>query len=107
MAHPEEHHDGHHTVALSTHLKVFTALIICTILTVATAKGLDLGAFNWVLAFTIATFKGFLVMAYFMHLTYDEKIYKWIISLSFFFVFLLLLFCVLDIYTRISQTSTL
>ena len=43
------HHEDHHTVELSTHLKVFAALIGCTILTVATAKGLDLGANDYLI----------------------------------------------------------
>jgi cytochrome c oxidase subunit IV len=97
----------HHAISLNTHLKVFAALIGFTLLTVATAKGMDFGSFNWVVAFTIATAKAFLVMAYFMHLKYDEKIFKAIIALSFFFVFLLFIFCVGDLATRIAQTSTL
>lgn len=97
----------HHAISLNTHLKVFAALIGFTVLTVVTAKGMDFGAFNWVVAFSIATAKAFLVMAYFMHLKYDEKIYKMIISLSFFFVLLLFVFCVLDLVTRIPQASTL
>ncbi len=101
------HHEEHHGIPLSTHLKVFAALIGFTVLTVVTAKGMDFGAFNWVVAFSIATAKAFLVMAYFMHLKYDEKIYKMIIASSFFFVFLLFIFCVLDLATRITQTSTL
>lgn len=101
MAHQGE---GHH-IGLSTHLKVFAALIGFTILTVVTAKMMDFGVFNGFIAFSIATAKGFLVMAYFMHLKYDEKIYRWIIASSFFFVLLLFFFCVLDIATRILQQS--
>ncbi len=97
----------HHAISLNTHLKVFAALIGFTVLTVVTAKGMDFGSFNWVVAFSIATAKAFLVMAYFMHLKYDEKIFKWIIISSFFFVFLLFITCVFDIMTRIPQASTL
>jgi cytochrome c oxidase subunit IV len=101
------HHEEHHEITLATHLKVFAALIGLTVLTVITAKGMHFGHFNWVVAFTIATAKAFLVMAYFMHLKYDQKIYKYIIGSSFFFVFLLFFFCVLDILTRIKVVSTL
>ncbi len=101
-------HDGqHHHIPLRTHLNVFAALIGLTILTVVTAKLMDFGALDGFIAFTIATVKGFLVMAYFMHLKYDEKIFKWIIASSFFFVFLLFIFLVLDLSTRILQHSTL
>ncbi len=100
-------HGEHHAITLSTHLKVFAALIGFTVLTVVTAKGMNFGSFNWVVAFSIATAKAFLVMAYFMHLKYDEKIYKYIIASSFFFVFLLFIFCVGDLASRITHTSTL
>jgi cytochrome c oxidase subunit 4 len=100
-------HGSHHIVPLNVFYKVFATLILFTVLTVFTAKFVDLGAFNGLLAFAIATFKGFLVMAYFMHLKYDEKINRLIICSSFVFVFLLFIFCVLDIATRVSQQSAL
>lgn len=98
---------NHHVVPLKVFWTVFAILIALTILTVYTAKYIDLGAFNAVIAFAIATTKGALVMAYFMHLKYDERIYKYIIGSSFFFVFLLFIFCVMDLATRIVQQSTL
>ncbi|MCB9072543.1 MAG: cytochrome C oxidase subunit IV family protein [Bdellovibrionaceae bacterium] len=101
------HHEEHHHITLATHLQVFSALIGLTILTVVTAKFMHLGVFENLVAFSIATVKGFLVMAYFMHLKYDEKIYRWIILSSFAFVFLLFFFCVLDEATRIVQHSAL
>ena len=97
----------HHVVPLGVFFKVFAALIGLTVLTVVTAKYMDFGSFNVLVAFTIATVKGLLVMAYFMHLKYDEKILKWIITSSFFFVGLLFIFCVMDIYTRILHINTL
>lgn len=101
----QHHEHEHHVITVQTHLMVFSALIGFTILTVVTAKMMDFGAFNGFIAFTIATVKGFLVMAYFMHLKFDEKIYRWIIASSFFFVGLLFIFLVLDLATRISQQS--
>jgi cytochrome c oxidase subunit IV len=99
-------HDGSHPhITVKTHVTIFAMLIGFTILTVVTAKMMDFGAFNGLIAFSIATFKGFLVMAYFMHLKFDEKIYRWIIISSFFFVGLLFLFCVLDLATRVAQQS--
>jgi cytochrome c oxidase subunit IV len=103
----DTHSDSHHIVPLATFYKVFAGLIGFTILTVVTAKFIDFGAFNGLIAFSIATAKGFLVMAYFMHLKYDEKINRVIIMSSFLFVFLLFIFCVLDLATRVTQTSTL
>lgn len=102
-----QHNDQHHVITVKTHVTIFAALIGLTILTVVTAKLMDFGAFNGLIAFSIASIKGFLVMAYFMHLKFDEKIFKWIIASSFFFVLLLFIFLVLDLSTRIVEQSTL
>lgn len=98
---------GHHIIPLKTFMKVFWSLIFLTFLTVVTAKGMDLSPFNGLVAFCIATAKAALVMAYFMHLKYDSKSNRIIILGSFFFVFLLFFFCVVDIVTRIPHASTL
>ncbi len=97
----------HHVIPFSTYIKVFSALIGLTFLTVLTAKGMDLSPFNGAVAFIIAACKAGLVMAIFMHLKYDAKSNSMIIFGSFGFVMLLFIFCVLDIYTRIPVESTL
>jgi cytochrome c oxidase subunit IV len=96
----------HHIIPLKTYLKVFAALIFFTFLTVFTAKGMDLSPFNGAIAFIIATCKAAMVMAIFMHLKYDAKSNSIIILSSFFFVFLLFIFCIIDIYTRIPVVDT-
>jgi len=70
--------DNHH-VTVSTFMKVFYALVGLTALTVVTAKFMDFGSFNVLVAFSIAAVKGFLVMAYFMHLKYDSPMNRYII----------------------------
>ena len=98
---------GHHIIPLKTYLKVFAALIFLTLLTVVTAKGMDLHPFNGAIAFIIAATKAALVMAIFMHLKYYAKSNSIIILGSFGCVVLLFIFCVIDIYTRIPVESTL
>ena len=98
---------NHHIIPFNTYIKVFAALIVLTILTVVTAKGMDLSPFNGAVAFLIASMKAGLVMAIFMHLKYDAKSNSIIIIGSFGFVILLFIFCVIDIYTRIPVDSTL
>ena len=98
---------GHHIVPFSTYMKVFAALIFLTALTVITAKGMDLAPFNGAVAFIIAATKATLVMAFFMQLLYQDKTNSYIIVGSFFFVVLLFIFCIIDIYTRIPVESTL
>ena len=88
------------------YIKVFSALIFLTFLTVLTAKGMDLAPFNGAVAFIIASVKAALVMGIFMHLKYDAKSNSIIIFGSFAFVILLFIFCILDIYTRIPVVST-
>ena len=88
-------------------MKVFGALIFLTFLTVVTAKGMDLHPFNGAVAFLIAGTKAGLVLAFFMQLLYQDKMNSYIIFGSLVFVFLLFIFCVIDIYTRIPFESTL
>lgn len=97
----------HHIIPLKMYLKVFSALIFLTFLTVLTAKGMDLSPFNGAVAFVIAAVKAGLVLAIFMHLKYDAKSNSIIILGSVGFVILLFVFCVIDIYTRIPVESTL
>lgn len=89
-----------HHVPLSVFFNVFYALVGLTVLTVVTAKFVDVGFFNVVIAFAIASVKGALVMFYFMHLKWDDPKFRYIIFSSFGFVFLLFIFSIIDIFTR-------
>ena len=73
-------HENHIT-PLSTYLIVFAGLILCTVLTLLTARPdifyldtsfFDLGSFNIVLAMLIASFKASLVLMFFMGLRWDK-----------------------------------
>jgi cytochrome c oxidase subunit 4 len=81
-------------------------LLVMTFLTVI-FHNMHLGALAAPVAFIIATTKAVVVMAYFMHMKYDTLINKIIFGTAFFFVALLCIFCVLDIFTRIPVQSTL
>ena len=63
----------HHVTPLSTYLIVFSSLLALTGITVFSAQ-FDFGWFNIVLALMIASFKSSLVLLFFMHLYYDNKI---------------------------------
>ncbi|PJZ69890.1 cytochrome C oxidase subunit IV [Leptospira perolatii] len=95
----EEHHGAHHLIPIPTYLMVFVALIVGTIITVWVA-GIDFGAMNTVIAMAVATAKATLVLAYFMHLKYDNFMNRVIFGSGFLFLALLFGFCVSDIYTR-------
>jgi cytochrome c oxidase subunit IV len=105
-----DHHDGHHIVPLSTYLKILLALFVLTVITVAVAKpvsGFDAGIFNAFIAFAVATVKAVMVMAIFMGLRYDKKLFLVIFLSGVFFLLVMYLFSVLDIYTRVNVNSTL
>lgn len=93
------HH--HHLMSLKTHIAVFVALLCLTFLTVLASR-FDFGFMNTVIAFFIATIKALVVMGYFMHLKFDGMMNRLIFASGFFFLFVLGLICVLDIYTRIN-----
>lgn len=106
MAHHD--HSGHHVTPLNVYLKVAGALFLLTFLTVgAHMLKTHFEPFSALIAFTIAAIKAFLVMAWFMHLKYDEPSNRLIFSLGFFFLALLFGICALDIYTRVYQGSVL
>lgn len=67
------HDDGHHIVPKTTLFKVFGALIVLTIITVAVAY-VPLGPLNIPVAVGIAATKATLVVLFFMHLMYDNPV---------------------------------
>lgn len=95
-----------HTIEFKTYLSVLISLLILTVITVGVAQ-IDFGVLNAFFAMLIATVKSSLVLLYFMHLKYDEKIYWLVFGSAVFFVVILFLFSKLDMITRAIQTSVL
>ena len=60
----------------------------------------DFGWFNLVIAMGIASLKAALVLMYFMHLKYDDKSFLVIFLTGLFFLVVIFLFVIFDIYTR-------
>jgi cytochrome c oxidase subunit 4 len=101
---------SHKIVPLATYRSILFALIGLTVLTVVMAPpvtGIDLGFMNAVVAIAIASVKAFLVGAYFMHLKYDDKLFTLSMFVSVFFLVLLFGFAIMDIYTRVPESSPL
>jgi len=63
-----------HISGYKDHLFVLAILITFTVITVAITS-VELNAFNTVAALLIATCKAAIVLLYFMHLKFDNKIY--------------------------------
>jgi len=101
-------HSEHHITPLSTYLKVAGALFILTFLTIGFHSIRQyLGPLAPIIAFLIAGVKAFLVLAWFMHLKYDRPSNRIIFASGFFFLLLLFLISVMDIYSRIQVNSVL
>ena len=106
MAHDHDHgHDDHghhvHVTPFWPMTIVFAVLIVLTVVTVFTAKYVDLGgSWNLVLALVIACTKGALVAGFFMHLVYDKAMNTVVVIASLFAVLLFFVLTMLDLGTR-------
>ena len=96
----------HHIIPLKTYVQVLSALLVLTVLTVLVAQ-VDFGAFNALIAMGIATLKAGLVLAYFMHLKYDDRLYLVIFLAAVFFLVVMYFFSQLDLISRVLFQSTL
>jgi len=88
-----------HTVPVSLYVAIWATLMVCTGLTVLAAS-FDLGLFNIVLALLIATFKGTLVVLFFMHLRYSSKLTMVTVVAAVFFLLILFSLSMTDYLTR-------
>lgn len=95
MAHAAEHHE-HHIVPLKILWGVFGALVFLTVLTVLTAKYVDIGPLNFPLAMAIALTKVTLVATFFMALKWDNRVNLLILVLGTIFVVVFLTFTLFD-----------
>jgi cytochrome c oxidase subunit 4 len=68
-----EHPEVGHVTPVALLLKVWGALVVLTVVTVA-VTWVDLGSANLLVAMGIATAKAFLVALYFMHLRWDRPL---------------------------------
>ncbi len=101
-----QHSEAHHTIEFSTYINIFITLLVLTVITVAASR-FDFGEWNTIIAFAIATVKAFLVLAYFMHLKYDNMLNRAAILCAVFFLVVLFFFCKIDDLTRVIQHSVL
>ena len=69
-----------HISTYKSQILVLLSLIVLTILTV-TITSVHLGPYNTAAAMLIASIKAAIVLLYFMHLKFDEKIYRFMVTL--------------------------
>ncbi|MEK6626761.1 MAG: cytochrome C oxidase subunit IV family protein [Bdellovibrionota bacterium] len=93
-------HSQSHIVPATTNLKVFLALIFLTIATVITARINLGGAWNIVVALSIACTKAILVFLWFMHLKYSNVVNRVVIGSALFFLVVFLVLTAADVFYR-------
>jgi cytochrome c oxidase subunit 4 len=72
--HPHaEAHGEHHVIPTFVYYRVFAALMVLLVLTLA-AAAFDLGPLNIAIAVTIAVIKAVLILLYFMHLRFSTPL---------------------------------
>lgn len=71
----EHHTKEHHLIGYGTYFMIWLSLISLTVLTVSIA-GVDFGNIALLIALLIAAIKSGLVINYFMHIKFDDIIFK-------------------------------
>lgn len=66
----------HHIVSYATQVKVWLALLVLTAATIAVSR-IELGALHVWAALLIASVKSALVVAFFMHMKYENRAFKY------------------------------
>lgn len=89
----------HHVVSWKVYLTVFLALCALTVITVE-AAGHDFGELNLIVAVGIAIAKASLVILYFMHARYSEKLTGLVIASAIAFLFILMFLTLADYVSR-------
>lgn len=93
-----------HIVSRILYYRIFAVLLLLTLLTVGVAY-LNLGLLNTIMALTIATGKALLVVLFFMHVRYSNRLTWIVISAGVFWLLVLLVFTLSDYFTRITLTG--
>jgi cytochrome c oxidase subunit 4 len=88
-----------HIVSLRVYLMVGLALYILTAVTVRVSL-IPLGGLNVVVAVTIAAIKATLVVLFFMHLLYDNKMYALVFLVAILFLAFFIMLTMFDVVTR-------
>lgn len=89
----------HHVVSWRVYLTVFLALCVLTVLTAEVAR-YDFGELNLIVALAIAVTKASLVVLFFMHARYSDRLTGLVITTAIAFLFILIFLTMSDYATR-------
>jgi cytochrome c oxidase subunit 4 len=88
-----------HVLPRRVYYAVFAALVVLTAVTVYVAR-LDLGPMNSVVALSVAVLKASLVVLYFMHVKYGNRLVWVLVGASVLWLFLMISITLADYLTR-------
>jgi cytochrome c oxidase subunit 4 len=88
-----------HVVSQKINLLIFVTLLLMTLITVDVAF-YNFGWLNIYIALTIATIKATLVVLYFMHLRYSERLNMVFVAAGVFWLIIMIALTAGDIFTR-------
>jgi len=94
-----EANNKEHHISYGTYILVWISLLVFTSITV-TVAGVNLGRYTLFIALLIAAIKSGLVINIFMHIKFDEPIFKVFIALSGFTLLIVFLLTFFDILFR-------
>lgn len=89
----------HHVIPIRVYLAIFALLMVFTGITTAIAF-VDLGPLNNVIMLTIAITKATLVILYFMHVRYSDKVVWLLAGSGFLWLAMMIVITMSDIMTR-------
>ena len=90
-----ENSETKHTNGYGVYILVWVALLALTSLTVSVA-GIDLAQYTLFIALTIAAIKSYLVISIFMHIKFDDPIFKLFIAVSILTLFVIFVLTFID-----------
>jgi cytochrome c oxidase subunit 4 len=93
------HEKNNHHISYTTYVLVWIALLAFTSITV-TIAGVSLGRYTLFVALLIAAIKSALVINIFMHIKFDEKIFKVFLLLSGFTLLIIFILTFIDFLYR-------
>lgn len=99
MAHDTSANEHHHSPSYGYNILIWLTLLSLTCVTVAVA-GLDLGPYILLTAMVVAAIKSALVINIFMHIKFDDPIFKVFFTLIIFTLIVLFVLTASDVFYR-------
>jgi cytochrome c oxidase subunit 4 len=93
------HSSDNHHIGFSTYLLVWVSLLALTSITV-TVAGIDLGEYTLAIALAIAALKSALVINIFMHIKFEDPIFKVFLAISGFTLIVIFTLTFFDYFYR-------